>query len=109
MEARPPLMNGHVGIVEKQLGKLSEMLGRRGLDARLVPYPVERARGIFTDALVVSNPADADRGVAYVEVDGCMTWAFTGSLDDAGLSRIAGELTSALRAHGVPFPREVSE
>jgi hypothetical protein len=82
-------------------GSLVEKLEMRGLNARLVSYPVEGVKGRHQDALSVTNTAAPERGLIHVEKDGSVTWIYSGNLDDAGISKILDEATNALRATGL--------
>ena len=82
---------------------LSEKLQARGLDARLVTYPVNGVKGKHYDAVTVTNPAAPERGTMHIDSDGCVTWEHPGSLDAAGISTTADEATSALQAAGMQY------
>jgi hypothetical protein len=88
--------------LDSGLRVLAEKLERRGLETQLVTYPVDGVKGEYYDALQVANPASPERGEIHVEKDGCVTWEYPGSLDDAGINKIADEAINALRATGVP-------
>jgi hypothetical protein len=88
--------------LDNRLRILAERLERRGMETRLVTYPVDGVKGEYYDALLVANPSSPERGEMHVEKDGCVTWEYPGSLDDTGIDRIADEATNALRAAGVP-------
>jgi hypothetical protein len=89
--------------LDKQLSALSEKLRWRGLESELVTYPVKAVKGEHYDVVKVTNPAAPERGIMHIESDGCVTWEYSGSLDDAGISKIADEATNALRATGMPY------
>jgi hypothetical protein len=80
---------------------LAEKLEMRGLNARLVTYPDEGVKGRHHDALSVTNTAAPERGLVHVEKNGSVTWVYSGTLDDAGISKILDEATNALRAAGL--------
>jgi hypothetical protein len=86
---------------DQRLRVLAEKLELRGLDSRLVSYPVEKVKGRHHDALSVTNTAIPERGMIHVEKDGSVTWVYSGKLDDAGFSKILDEATNALRATGM--------
>jgi hypothetical protein len=86
---------------DQRLRVLAEKLEMRGLDSRLVSYPVEGAKGRHHDALSVTNAAAPERGLIHVEKDGSVTWVYPGKLDNAGISQILDEATNALRATGL--------
>jgi hypothetical protein len=86
---------------DQRLRVLAEKLEMRGLDSRLVSYPVEGVKGRHHDALSVTNTAAPERGMIHVEKDGSVTWVYSGKLDDAGISKILDEATNALRATGL--------
>jgi hypothetical protein len=86
---------------DSQLRALSEKLLERGLEARLVSYPVDGVKGEHFDAVVVLNPAAPERGMMHFESNGCVTWEYDGSLDAAGIGRATDEAINALRATGV--------
>jgi hypothetical protein len=86
---------------DKGLRVLGEKLEMRGLDSRLVSYPVEGIKGRHHDALSVTNSAAPERGMIHVEKDGSVTWVYSGNLDDAGISNILDEATNALRSAGL--------
>jgi len=86
---------------DQRLRVLAEKLEIRGLNPRLVSYPVEGVKGRHHDALSVTNPAAPERGLIHVEKDGSVTWVYSGKLDDAGISKILDEATNALRATGL--------
>jgi len=93
--------------LDSRLRALSEKLQRRGLRAQLVTYPVNGVKGEHYDAITVTNPASPERGSMQIELEGWVTWEYSGSLDnDAGIGNIAYEATSALRAAGVPCQPE---
>jgi hypothetical protein len=89
--------------LDGRLRALSEKLRARGLVARLVSYAVDGAVGKYYDAITVTNPSAPERGSMQVEKEGWMTWEYSGTVDDAGISKLADEATSALRASGVPY------
>jgi hypothetical protein len=99
----PVCGGGGADYLDGRLRVLSEKLERRGLETRLVSYPVDGVKGEYYDAFLVANPASPERGEMHVEKDGCVTWEYPGSLDDAGINAIADEATNALRATGVPY------
>jgi len=86
---------------DQRLRVLAEKLEMRGLDSRLVSYPVEGVKGRHHDALSVTNSAAPERGMIHVEKDGSVTWVYSGKLDDAGISKILDEATNALRSTGL--------
>jgi len=86
---------------DRQLRALSEKLQGRGLEARLVTYPVDGLMGEHFDAVVVSNPAAPERGMMHFERSGCVSWEYEGRLDAVGIARAADEAINALRATGV--------
>jgi hypothetical protein len=86
---------------DQRLRVLAEKLEMRGLNSRLVSYPVEGVKGRHHDALSVTNTAAPERGLIHVEKDGSVTWVYSGKLDDAGISKILDEATNALRATGL--------
>jgi hypothetical protein len=98
-----PAQDPGADYLDRQLRALSEKLQARGLEARLVTYPVNGVKGEHYDAVTVTNPAAPERGIMHVESDGCVTWEYAGSLDAAGISKTADEATNALRATGVRY------
>jgi hypothetical protein len=98
-----PTQDDDADYVDSRLRALSEKLEGRGLEARLVTYPVDGVKSEHYDAVTVTNPAAPERGVIHVENDGCVAWEYSGSLHDAGISKIADEATNALRATGVRY------
>jgi hypothetical protein len=87
--------------LDRQLRALSEILEARGLDAKLVTYPVKGVKGDHFGALMATNPAAPQRGTVHVGSDGCVIWEYSGSLDAAGIGKIADEATNALRGTGM--------
>ena len=55
------------------------------------------------DAIKVTNPDAPERGTMQIEKEGWVTWEFTGSLDDTGISNLTSEAINTLRASGLPF------
>ena len=96
------VQNPGANYVDKQLRVLSEKLEARGLDARLVTYPVNGVKGDHHDAVTITNPATPERGAMHVDSDGCVTWEYPGSLDAAGISKTADDVINALWASGMP-------
>jgi hypothetical protein len=90
------------GEVIRLLGKKVES---RGLDFRMVTYPDGESPDSHIDYIVVTNPRSPERGEVRVSDDGSVTWEYSGTLDDAGVGRIADEITNALRASGLPVRR----
>jgi hypothetical protein len=90
-------------------GELMMMLGKklesRGLDLRLVTCPDDESPESRIEQIVVTNSRSPERGEVRVSDDGCVTWEYSGTLDDAGAGRIADEITNALRASGLPARR----
>jgi hypothetical protein len=86
-----------------QLRALSEKLRARGLETKLVSYAVGGVRGRYYEAVTVTNPAAPERGSMQIEKEGWMTWEYSGTVDDAGISKLADEATNALWATGVPY------
>jgi hypothetical protein len=86
---------------DSQLRALSQKLQERGLEARLVSYPLDGVKSEHFDAVVGSNPAAPERGMMHFESNGCVTWEYDGSLDAAGIGRATDEAINALRATGV--------
>jgi hypothetical protein len=90
-------------------GELAKMLASRlegrGLDPRLVSYPGDPGDE-RVEQIVIVNPAAPERGEVRVGDDGSVTWEYFGSLDEAGVSNILDEVTSALRATGVRLTRD---
>jgi hypothetical protein len=85
---------------------LVKKLESRGLDSRLVTYPSDADDDEHVEEIVIVNPAARERGEVRVGDDGSMTWEYFGRLDEAGVSRMVDEVTSALRATGVRFVRD---
>jgi len=85
------------------LRALSEKLRARGLTAQLVRYRIDGTTNKYYDAIKATNPAAPERGTMQIEKEGWVTWEFTGTIDDTGISTLADEATNALRAPGVPF------
>jgi hypothetical protein len=98
-ERRVPAENGELLLV------LGRRLESRGLDFRLVTYPGDEVPGSRVEQVVVTNPRCLERGEVRVSDDGTVTWEFPGSLDDAGVGRIVGEIAAALRVSGLPQRR----
>jgi hypothetical protein len=88
--------------LDGQIRKLSEKLRARGLETKLVSYMIDGARGKYYDAITVTNPSAPERGSMQIEKEGWMTWEYSGTVDDAGISKLADEATNTLRANGVP-------
>jgi hypothetical protein len=89
-------------------GQLIRMLARkpesRGLAAEVVACYGDGTDNVRTDEIMVFNPAAPERGQVQVYDDGSLIWDYTErQLDRASASRILDEITSAVRATGVPF------
>lgn len=95
------VQNPDANYVDKQLRVLSEKLEARGLEARLVTYPVNGVKGEHYDAVTITNLAAPERGAMHVDSDGCVTWEYPGSLDAAGISKTADDAINALWATGM--------
>lgn len=98
-----PAQEPGADYLDRQLHALLEKLQARGLEAKLVTYPVNGVKSEHYDAVTVTNPAAPERGTMHVDSDGCVTWEYPGSLDAAGISETADEATNALRATGVRY------
>jgi hypothetical protein len=98
-----PALDNDAEYLDGRLRVLCQKLESRGLEPQLVSYPVSGVKGEHYDAVTVTNPAAPERGMMHVEKDGCVTWECSGSLDDAGIGKIADEATNALRATGLPY------
>jgi len=85
---------------------LASGLEGRGLAPRLVTYPGDPADDERIEEIVIVNPAAPERGEVRVGDDGSVTWEYFGRLDEDGVSSILDEVTSALRARGVPSARD---
>jgi hypothetical protein len=96
---RPHCMNGQLARM------LASRLEGRGLDPRLVAYPGDPGDDERVEEIVIVNPAARERGEVRVGDDGSVVWEYFGSLDEAGVSNILDEVTTALRATGMrPTP-----
>jgi hypothetical protein len=89
--------------LDGQLRVLSQKLCAHGLKAQLVKYRIDGATSTYYDAIKVTNPGAPERGTMQIEKEGWVTWEFTGSVDDAGISKLTDEAINALRATGLPF------
>jgi hypothetical protein len=91
-------------------GELARMLASRlescGLAPRLVSYSGDPGDDERVEQIVIVNSAAPERGEVRVGDDGSVTWEYFGSLDEAGVSSILDEVTSALRATGVRLARD---
>jgi len=96
---RPHCMNGQLARM------LASRLEGRGLDPRLVAYPGNPGDDERVEEIVIVNPAARERGEVRVGDDGSVVWEYFGSLDEAGVSNILDEVTTALRATGMPLTR----
>lgn len=97
-----PDEDGNAEYLDGQIRKLSDKLRARGLQTKLVSYMTDGIRSKYYDAITVTNPSAPERGSMQIEKEGWMTWEYSGTVDDAGLSKLADEATNALRAAGVP-------
>jgi hypothetical protein len=100
----PPGAGIRASDMDAQLRLLAGMLRQRGLRAQLVSYLTDGVRNAHYDAVNVTNPAAPERGSMQIEKVGLVTWEFSGSLDDAGVGRLADEAANTLRASGKPRP-----
>jgi hypothetical protein len=96
-----PDEDGNAEYLDGQIRKLSEKLRARGLQTKLVSYMTDGIRSKYYDAVTVTNPSAPERGSMQIEKEDWMTWEYSGTVDDAGISKLADEATSALRATGV--------
>jgi hypothetical protein len=91
----------------RENGELLAMLARklesRGLEYRLVTYSAGGPADERTVEIVVTNPADPQRGEVRIGDDGGITWEYFGEMSEAGAGRILDEATNALRATGMRF------
>jgi hypothetical protein len=91
-------------------GELARMMASRlesrGLDPRLVTYPGDPGDDERVEEIVIVNSAAPERGEVRVGDDGSVTWEYFGSLDEAGVSSILDEVTSALRATDMRLARD---
>jgi hypothetical protein len=87
---------------------LGTKLESRGLDVRLVTYPDDESPDSPIEQIVVTNSRYPELGEVRVSDDGGLTWDYFGTLDEAGVGRIADEITNALRAPGLPVRRRES-
>jgi hypothetical protein len=97
---RPHCMNGE--LAHLLVGRLEN----HGLDARLVTYRGEDGYDERVEEIVIVNPAARERGEVRVGDDGSITWEYAGSVDEAGISAIVGEVTNALQVTSVRVPRD---
>lgn len=92
---RPHCLNGELARM------LVSSLEDHGLHPRLVTYPGDPGDEERVEQIVIVNSAAPERGEVRIGDDGSVTWEYFGSLDEAGVSMILDEVTSALRATGV--------
>jgi hypothetical protein len=97
-----PDEDGNDEYLDGQIRRLSETLRARGLETKLVSYMTDGIRSKYYDAITVTNPSAPERGSMQIEKEGWMTWEYSGTADDAGISKLADEAANALRANGVP-------
>lgn len=101
---------GQSGRAHCMNGELARLLAKklesRGLDFRLVTYPGDADDDEHIEEIVIVNPEARERGEVRVGDDGSVTWEYFGRLDQVGVSRIADEVTNALRATGVRLVRD---
>jgi hypothetical protein len=84
--------------LDGQLQELNEQLRTRGLKAHLVAYMTDGTRGKHHDAITVTNPAVPERGSIRIEKEGWVTWEYSGSISDPGISKLADEAARLLWA-----------
>lgn len=90
--------------------KLGKKLESRGLDFQLVTYPDDSdGEDSQIEQIVVTNSRMPERGEVRVGDDGNVTWEFFRALDEAGVARIADEITNALRAPCLPKRRPLTD
>ena len=102
-------VSGRAGRRHCLNGELAQVLVSRleehGLDSRVLTYPGD-AGDEPVEEIVIVNPAARERGEVRVGDDGSITWEYAGSLDEAGISAIVGEVTNALQVTSVRVPRD---
>jgi hypothetical protein len=84
---------------------LAEKLKGRGLDARVITYLGGPHEGDHVEEIVVTNPAARERGEVRISDDGHVTWEYDGRIDEAGMSKILDDATTALRSSGILLRR----
>ncbi len=90
-------------VTNRHLRVLAKNLESRGLHSHLITYPAGAHDDEHVGTIIVTNPAAPDRGEARITDDGSVTWEYAATLDDAGVSKILDDITSALRAAGLRY------
>jgi hypothetical protein len=89
------------------LRRLAKKLEGRGLRSNVVTYSSDKPGDEPIEEIVVTNPADSERGTMRIGDDGAITWEFFGDMSEAGAGRLLDEATNALRARGVRLQPEM--